>query len=305
MNLRDILGNLYPSTITEVYSGLSAEIQRDPVTLRDSGSLRRVFEVTWDNTKQANANLLACFVARLGSGFSESNIPQLGDPFPEFPYATVVRVSPAPATDNDPKRFYIIVDYQIMENPIEQDPVIEWGGVSISEAIDKDKDGKAITNSSLETFDPPVVEDIYDLSLYYTRNVPAFDPVFYAEYYNSVNSDIFLGFQPNHVKCKNITSRRQRSAYDFYYVVTIELIFRLRTADPFDVGYRRRILDQGFRAKNDDGVFVQITDDNGAVLSEPTLLDGQGNILDEEANPVFLEFNTVDSLPFSALEIFI
>jgi hypothetical protein len=305
MNLIDLLGDLYPSTITEVYSGLSADVQRDPVTLRDSGSLRRLFEVTWDNAKEASSNLLGCFSARLAGGLSGLSIPQLGDPFPGFPYATVIRVSPAPATDNDPKRFFVVVDYQITENPIEQDPVIEWGGVSTSEAIDKDRNGNAITNSALETFDPPIIDDVYDLSLYYTRNVPAFDPVFYSGYYNAVNSDIFLGFSPNHVKCKNITARRQRSAYDFYYVVTVELIFRLRTSDPNDVGYRRRILDQGFRAKNDEGVYVQITDDNGSVLSEPTLLDGQGNQLEAGENPVFLTFNTVNQAPFSALEIFV
>lgn len=201
----------------------------------------------------------------------------------------------------------VIVNYARIENPLNIAPQVSWTFASTSEPIDKDNKKKPILNSSDEPFDPPITEDFDDLVLRYIRNEAVFNETFAGDFKNAVNIDTFLGFPPGTCKLKIFSGDKTRAAGLIYWAVTYEIHIRYDESDPESTGngWKRRILDQGFRTKDDDGNYETIKDKDGNPLSEPVKLDGEGGELAEGDDPIYLKFVTAKERNFSDLNIII
>lgn len=201
-----------------------------------------------------------------------------------------------------PLHWLVTVEYEYVENPLEEPFIAEWLFSSSNEPIDRDREGNALVNSSDEPWDPPIQEEAHDIVLRITRNEPSYNPLAAYEYKKSVNQDTFLWFPEKTVKCSVFEGLRQRRANLYYAQVHYEFMIRLdKTPDGGSyIGWLRRILDQGLRTKS-GGNYTLIKDSEGNPITTPVLLNGSGQQLASGANPVFLTYETKNLKNFSTL----
>ena len=273
--------------VTENFTGLGANdfIKDDG---RISGGGGRFFDVLFDSTDD-DAN--RPFMAK-----ADSRVPQLGEAHPFDAWIYVLRRDSDVDADS-PFLYHVTVHYQEVRNPLAERPIIEWLSAATNEPIDTDIDGNPILNSSDEPFDPPMTEDYDDLILRATYNLFAFNSIGAMNYKGAINIDYFLGFEPGQAKVMVYSGREIRAITGNYYVeVTLEIYFR-------STGWKRKVIDQGFRVKgaitDDVQQYTKIKDDEGDPITEPVLLDGEGQRLAEDADVVRLEFWTKPELPFT------
>ena len=254
----------------------------------------RKFDVTFDNDNDAVEN--QALVLGL------NGMPQGYEPHPNLPWLYVVGRTAAPK--NGPKHWGVTITYNSRKNPLEVAPKVSYFSVESHEKIDRDRNGVPITNSAGETFDPPITKGVKDLVIRIMRNEPFFNEPLMSEYENAINADVFRTprgdtFDPGTVKCNMISGDQvypsDAPAEMNYYEVAYE--FQIR----WD-GWKRRILDEGFRKKTTAG-YETIEDVNGIPLSQPSMLDGSGALLADGADPVFKEFELDKILPFASLGI--
>ena len=283
------------TSVTENFKGLASECHSEPDgTMIGSGD--RYFDVTFN---QGDIAASRPFIARSINAVDPTTgvrVPQLGDAHPFDPWIYVIRLRAA-VTDDSAFMFRVTVEHREIRNPLEEPPVIEWLSAATMEPIDTDIDGNPILNSSDEPFDPPPTEEFYDLILRASWNVANFDPVGAANYNGAVNIDPFRGFAPGLAKVKEYTSRQIWAITGQFYVhVAAEIHFRT-------TGWKRQFLDQGYRTKGDivDGVqtYTQITDTEGNLVTDPVLLDGNGQKLADGDPVVRREYWTKKQLLFN------
>jgi len=289
--------------VKEDWRGLEAEVGID------GAGATRIFTVQFDeNDKPVKRPLLA---------YSAAGIPANKATHPFKPWLHVQRKN---VKSIGPLDFEVTVYYSARstfgttgntgdvpdpeQSPFEAPWVVEWDFVTSNEPIDTDIDGKPITNSAGESFDPPITTDVHDLLLRIQRNEAAFNPVAANNYKNAVNSDWFWGFGPGLVKCVQFTARTALKGQLWYWQV--RYAFQIRQD-----GWQRRIRDEGYRTKtgeyNSDGSekYEEIVDKNGVKVSMPALLNGEGGRLPQSAidagSIAFLYFNLNKTLPFLIL----
>lgn len=256
-----------------------------------SGTVTKQFVVEWDGAEDADWMVVHSRTATDGA----ISVPQPYDPHPADPWAYVNHVAVAPG--DGPKQWIVNVTYKSWQNPLAAPPKVSWSFASSNEPIDRDIFDRAVTNSARETYDPPISEDVDDILLRITRNEAGYNPMVALDYKNSINSDVFYGAAPGIAKLKNFSGDLQLGGPSEWYVINYEVQFRLD-------GWKRRMLDQGFRTYDSaTGEYTTIVDSKGKALSEPTLLDGNGNKLPNASidSPVFNVHETKRSLPFAPL----
>jgi hypothetical protein len=120
---------------------------------------------------------------------------------------------------------------------------------------------------------------------------------------NCVNSDSYLGFPANHVKCQGITAERKYEIVNkttiWYWEVTVELLARQTGWNLLipDVGYNYLEGGEKKRCK------VKAPDGEGGEVdvasADPVALDGNGGQLAAGATPVVLDRRIYRQVPFS------
>ena len=204
------------------------------------------------------------------------------------------------------------VIYRYIEDPLLQPPKISYGFASANEPVDRDANGNPIMNSAEETFDPPSSRDVDDLIIRIQRNTNNFSVWTAASYKNSINSDTIWGVPPGYLMLKDWSATYEKSASTYYFAESME--FHIRYAAVFQggqwvaLGWKLRRVDEGYRVKsgvdsNNKPKYQTILDENGKMLSQPTLLDGAGNKLASGADPVYKTFDLYPSRSFAALNL--
>ena len=180
----------------------------------------------------------------------------------------------------------VTVNYETIEDPVNEPPVYEWLHAVSSEPKDTTIDGWAVVNSSQEAYDPSLNVDVYDQVLRVTRNEASFNAIYANSFIGTVNNTTFYSSPPGTVLCKVFDGRRARAADLFYWVVTYEFQFRVDE-------WRRRVRDEGFRIidDTDSSGYKTLKDDDGHPLSQPVLLNGFGQVLPIGNNPYFWFFD--------------
>lgn len=292
--------------VTEDWRGIGFQ---GTVTLNgESGSLTRKFVVSFDNSDDASSRAIMALTASSGG----VTVPDYWDAHPYNTDFFVVNKSVAP--EGGPLNWAVTVQYDYIESPFAQPYSLQFVPQSSQEAIDKaievttegaEAMTKNLCNSSDEPFDPPIQEEFFDFSLIIKRNELAFNMYVTQEFLNTVNSDYFnvlnkdgtlLIFDPGTVRCKSIQADEQRHGPNWYYSVTYEFVVRKD-------GWKRRILDQGFREKSGTH-YKSIVDVDGNPITHPAKLDGSGAKLASSGIPVYLEFQTKKTKAFSGLSFY-
>jgi hypothetical protein len=201
-------------------------------------------------------------------------------------------------------------------NPLNKIPDVRFSFVTVQRPLDIDfVTGKPVVNSAGTKFDPPITYDESVLLLTFTRNEAVFNVGLAAQYKDSVNSDVFLGFPAGYVKLTNIGAVRAFENNQLYYKTTYE--FQIRYPDPnfllqqpdgtkVGLDWQPTVQDMGFQDKN--GVHIRPDPNKLDKTPVPWPLNGSGMPLSPAAaqNPVnwwYRRFNAYRSLPFRPLNI--
>ncbi len=287
------MGILTTDGVVENFKGISASDRIDQDG-RMTGIATQLFDVHFDAANEA--------AVRPMIALRDSRIPQVGDSHPGDDWTYVLNRSAVVDADSA-FLYHVTINYSQIANPFAQRTIFEWLSASTMEPVDTDIDGNPILNSSTEPFDPPIMQRFDDLILRASYNVPNFNPVGAANYKTAVNDAPILIhgqylFLEGQVKVLLYTSREILMITGRPYIaVTLELKFRHE-------GWKRKVLDQGYRTKGDvvDGVqqYTPILDSEGNELTEPALLDGNGQELADGLPAVRLEWWTNRRLNFAS-----
>jgi hypothetical protein len=166
-------------------------------------------------------------------------------------------------------------------DPLSRPAEVEWDWVSSTRVLEIDLDGKAVVNSSLEKFDPPVEVDDYRYLLRVTRYEAGHDVNQALAFKDAVNSQPFAGAAAGFAKMRPIKAVRSYENNRFYWRKTYEILFR-GTGDP---PFQPSPLDAGFREllTGAGGVVAarNIFDQNGQPTQIPVPLNGLGQKLSD------------------------
>lgn len=247
------------------------------------------------------------------------SIPTIYQPHPFNPFLFVSSIRAVPI--KGPKFFLVTVHYEALIDPISLPPDIRWTKVGSTEPIDVDGNGLPILNSADQPFDPPPTDNLDDLLRRYTVNWENFNHLQVAPFLGAVNADTFIGFPPGTCKIIDFSATRLRTGAAFYFEVLNVIQVRLK-------GWQSSIQDTGTRELigtetssfqlPDETVVTQtvnkyrditsiMEDENGdeirVQITEPVPMNGQGQRLALNAQPVFRVFNPKPSIPFNTLGI--
>lgn len=293
--------------VTPKWSGSSGHADEDGRTST------RVYTVLTDDPENDDD-----VVVRQASG-----IPRVKDDHPTDPWMKVTGVDPTRVTLT---LWDVTVTYEAgagpdeSDNPLEEPVEIEWMGQVSRVKVEQDVEGNLIQNAAEERFDPPIEADVYDTLIRFGRNEPSFNEAQADEYRGAINSDPFRGRVPGQCRLVVYDGKEMWQGNFKYARVTYEVAIRTGI-DPQPDGsggpekaWWRRILNEGFRAVtvNDLGLpikdpqterveYTRIRDSHGQLLTEPEMLNAEGEKLKLDEPAVFLEFQMSKKLPFSVL----
>lgn len=187
-------------------------------------------------------------------------------------------------------------------NPLLRPARRVWRTTQYRQAVEQDRDGKAVLNSAGDLPDPPPEKDASYWSVTIRKNV-AVVPAFLVEYDNPINkSSITIGgLEVLALKGKlqdiNIGEEQIENGYSF-----VELSYTIQFRKQ---GWKGSFPDNGLREKDpsDETKRIHILDDNEEPVTSPVLLDGAGSRL---ANPspetaVIIEWDNYEEMEFSLL----
>jgi hypothetical protein len=188
-------------------------------------------------------------------------------------------------------------------SPIDNTPSVEWGGVTTDEAIDEDWNGRAIVTANNEPIFG-LTERLTDDVVTIERNYLSVNRYAVRAYRRAVNSDEFMGWPPGTARMIDDNAKAVYiNGAIAYWKVRAVIQFR----EPFnttpDKAWYKRVRHEGFLVRDSAGASPHIAFDLGtrSPVTKPVLLKENGTL---ETNPdaaFFQQFQTLGSLPYSAL----
>lgn len=192
------------------------------------------------------------------------------------------------------------------QSPIDTGYKIRWG-VTVEDAeIDEDWNGDPLVNAN----DEPITgirEKLYDDVVYIERNFLGINRYALRQYRRATNSDLFLGWPPG-------TARLIDDESEAVFVNGVIRYWKVRAAIQFREPYRttpdkawyKRVRHEGYKVRDAAGDPPHIAWDEGTKqpTTTPVLLDKDGTKAGSFftfPRPTWLEFQTLGSLPYSAL----
>lgn len=199
-------------------------------------------------------------------------------------------------------------------NPVDDPVDIEWNSERNEEVIKRDRDGRAITNSAGDPYNPPPVHDVEGDSVHVDANTNA-SVGFFRQFRNKVNLSPFIidgetiGAERAYFTRLRVSRNKTRGSTGFRNVKFVLLI----ADDDNPDGWKHVELDAGFRrgiegSPNQNPPHPRIFADHEKILNadgtdptEPVLLDGDGQPLKNAApeNSVFNTWNTRFAIEFA------
>lgn len=174
-------------------------------------------------------------------------------------------------------------------DPIDQPPKKSWRLVKYKKAIYKDKDDAVIVNSTGDPFLPPREVEKHFWRLTYTCNQDVFDVNVMDKYVDAVNSEEFKAWPAGQVRVFDISGDEEykKDGVTKYWKATYVIDFN-------EQGFELEILDKGPRywdgGSYGSGSIIDFTAPGTGNFRE-TLLNGDGDILPDGDDPVFITFD--------------
>ncbi|NDD52976.1 hypothetical protein EBZ39_03710 [bacterium] len=181
----------------------------------------------------------------------------------------------------------------IPENPLLRPVVVRGGTGFYTEASQKDKDDKPVTNSAKETFPPYEIERPL-VEFEFVRNELSSPASFALNYVGKINQTTIWGGAAKTIRCQGITWEKQyENGYEFFQV-TYKFAYR-------EEKWQLVLVDNGFNEVVSSKLKPILLDD-GSRPTEPQKLNGSGVKLSDTADPVLLPpFNIYKETNFASL----
>jgi hypothetical protein len=206
--------------------------------------------------------------------------------------------------------------------PLDFPPVVRWSTAKYHRAYTSDVNGNPFINTAGDPLENPPQREESTQCLTLILWNPTYDEPYAQSFRDTINSDVFLGFNPGIVKCKDIDGERLYTS-DYGYVWRIKFEFEMRQIVLTDnlgrtttYGWQDLVLNAGFRA------FGGATGQPGALLpiiigqvpvTSPILLRANGTAIIPGApadvaalngnQAIFLIFNNFPISEFAGLNI--
>ena len=237
-----------------------------------------------------------------GTDATPDPLPVVYEPHPTDPQSFAKSATCRPDSGSAGKTWIVTVTY---DNKVELDqggdgapetdptlraPKVSWSGAKFSKRVNKDRDGNAVLNSARQPFDPPPERDMSRRVLTITRIEADYDDSVAEDYEDAVNSDTFYGRAPGKAKMDSITAHRHYENGTKYWEVTYVIHF---SKD----GWQLEGLDIGNKYMDADGA-IWPTDGN-----VKKLLDGEGGLLADDEDAVYLPFDVYPEMAFASLNL--
>lgn len=189
-----------------------------------------------------------------------------------------------------------------IEDPLLEPHKVRGGFEQLMIAVDHDKDGKKLTNSSGERYrGAPVDLAVAVPTIELTMNAAWINLPWLSDYCQAVNNATWWGLAARQLLCDTFTWERVLYGTCYYYF-SVNFTFKI-AAYPFNSPtWDLRLIDEGTRVKipgTSPARYRQWKDEreeNGTVL-----LDGSGNKLAETANAAYRTFRCRREKDFSAV----
>jgi len=234
-------------------------------------------------------------------------MPKTGDAHPDNPAARL-KTKTIEYDRRSRKVLWATLDYDTeteeapSNDPLLRPPEVRIGFVQYTREANTDKDDKAIKNKA---GDPLIYEQEDNrLAMYVTRNVAAVNWSLLAAYINkpTCNKDTFaytdlVQVYRHEPKTAYLASASAALVFESgvrYYTVPLEFHINPNGWNP------RRFRNEGLRYLRND-VLVNVGAENGQISNVPVLLDANGGLLADDADPVFIEADTYEEEPFVLL----
>lgn len=219
----------------------------------------------------------------------------------------------------------IEVSYTQTSAPVEQATYLKSDRVTSRWLTKHEGRPCPVMNSAGVVFNPGIEEEIEIKVIRITKHVKEYDSNDYDKFQGAVNADaVTINKKPYKFKCefsplvakiKNITGSLVTENGKYHYKRTVEIHIN-------PLGWRRTIVDRGmmrsaapgdpdgrggqmYASAGDEYVpgtalHAPILDANGYPVTEPVLLDGRGQPLKQDGQPVYLTYQTLEEKPFAA-----
>ena len=258
-------------------------------------TMQRAFTVTLD----ASDPLEVCYTA--------AGLPLVNDPYPGTFFVICRNLSPQRVS---PIMAIVTASYSgeigptdASSSPVDNVAVISWRNATTDEAIDQDWNGKAIVTKNNEPIDG-VTERIADQVATIERNFVSIYMYAIRAYLKSSNSDTFLGWPAGTARLMEYSASNQiTDGAAGFWKVSATVQFREPYNTTADKAWYKRLRHEGYLVRDTAGDEPHIAWDEKTKtpVTKPILLKADGTRETDPDNAHWLEFQTLDSLPYSAL----
>lgn len=258
-------------------------------------TMQRAFTVTLD----ASDPLEVCYTA--------AGLPLVNDPYPGTFFVICRNLSPQRVS---PIMAIVTASYSgeigptdASSSPVDNVAVISWRNATTDEAIDQDWNGKAIVTKNNEPIDG-VTERIADQVATIERNFVSINMYAIRAYLKSSNSDTFLGWPAGTARLMEYSASNQiTDGAAGFWKVSATVQFREPYNTTADKAWYKRLRHEGYLVRDTAGDEPHIAWDEKTKtpVTKPILLKADGTRETDPNNAHWLEFQTLDSLPYNAL----
>jgi hypothetical protein len=246
---------------------------------------------------------------RIEEAYNAPGLPLLGDLYPGTTFVfckrpALQRVSPIMVIATCSYSGQVDFSGDPASSPVGGDPVLEWGCSITDEAIDEDWNGKPIVTKNNEPIQG-LTERLADDVLTVERNFLTVNRYALRAYRRATNSDTFYGWPPGTCRIMDDNARAVLKPDGSVAFWRVRAVFQFR--EPFNTtaakAWYKRVRHEGFYVRDSAGADPHHAWDKKTKqpVTRPVLLKADGTLETNSDNAVWLQFQTLGSLPFSAL----
>ncbi len=263
--------------------------------------------------KQRILNMQKAFTVTLAASdplevcYQASGLPLVNDPYPGTFFVICRNLSPQRVS---PIMAIVTASYSgeigpgdETSSPVDNEVIVSWRNATTDEAIDQDWNGKAIVTKNNEPIDG-ITERIADQVATIERNFLTINMYAIRAYLKSVNSDEFLGWPAGTARLMEYNaSNIITNGVAGFWKVSVTVQFREPYNTTADKAWYKRVRHEGYLVRDNAGETPHIAWDERTKtpVTKPILLKENGTRETDPDSAFWLEFQTVDSLPYSAL----
>lgn len=253
-----------------------------------------------------------------------NGVPQGYTSHPYNPWLVVVGIEPRALS---PFLYEVIVTYsnrpqrttvdgsQLYANPCDQPWDWEFFTWSKTESIDTDVFGQNIVNANGEQPDPPLQDEFKYAGVRIRRNQSYWNQLYMSYFAGAINSDWFLGHERYTAYCNDVSARRMRHGFFFYWEATFEFLFDDTFIRGQHIGWIKLLEHVGYTVRKSLPAGIKIVRaqvdstrdglENKNPTPVPVLLDDNGyRLADTAIRKSYISYDVKPEMPFSALGIY-